>query len=177
MSPPNYHLGDELLMAYAAGSTNEAQSLLVASHITFCSECRARVQEFESLGGSILMEEPGEALDQGVLAKTLAALDTSSAETPSVEAIRTDELPPGAQWPRPLHPYLKGRRWQRVLPGVSRIDLDLCWDGEPLRLFSLKPKFKVPKHTHGGDEYQLVLRGGFTDLGEHYLPGDVAVRD
>ena len=35
----------------------------------------------------------------------------------------------------------------------------------------------MPQHSHEGEEYTLVLRGGFTDGELHFLPGDVATAD
>ena len=35
----------------------------------------------------------------------------------------------------------------------------------------------MPRHTHDGSELTLVLTGGFTERGNHFLRGDVAVAD
>ena len=49
-----HHLSDEYLVEYAAGSLPEAESLVVASHLSMCGECRARVETFESIGAVLL---------------------------------------------------------------------------------------------------------------------------
>ncbi|MEM6730187.1 MAG: ChrR family anti-sigma-E factor [Myxococcota bacterium] len=175
MSLPQHHLPDDLLMAYAAGTTNEAQSLLVATHLTYCPRCRERVAEFETLGGTLLIEGEPLTVSEDLMSRTMNALNEETFPTRQ-ETVSQSELADGVNWPRPLQPYVRGRRWKRVLPAVESIELPLSWDGEPLRAFRLRPKFKVPRHTHTADEYQIVLRGGFQDMGEHYAPGDVAVR-
>ena len=37
-----YHLSDELLLSYSAGTLDEASSLLVATHLALCPHCRSR---------------------------------------------------------------------------------------------------------------------------------------
>ena len=43
-----HHPEEDLLLAYAAGGTDAAISLILATHLTFCPECRAGV----ALGGA-----------------------------------------------------------------------------------------------------------------------------
>jgi len=50
----HHHPTDATLLAYAAGSLNESLSVLVATHVAMCPECRAKVEEYEALGGDIL---------------------------------------------------------------------------------------------------------------------------
>ena len=54
MSQINHHLTDALLMAYSAGTLPEAFSLVVATHISMCDECRAQAGSFDFVGGQIL---------------------------------------------------------------------------------------------------------------------------
>ena len=49
MDQINYHLTDDLLMGYASGILPEAFSLVVATHISLCDECRARLASFEAI--------------------------------------------------------------------------------------------------------------------------------
>ena len=49
--------------------------------------------------------------------------------------------------------------------------------GTITRLLSIAPEKALPQHSHEGAEYILVLRGGFTDGPDHFLPGDVAMAD
>ncbi len=175
MNPPSHHPTEDVLLAYAAGGATEAQSLLVATHLTYCPICRAQVRAFEDLGGMQLMENELHTVGPALLERTLSRLGEKL--DPPEPAPPTSSLPEGAAWPTSLQPYLRGLRWRRAVPGVERIELPINWDGEPVRVFRLRPGFTVPRHTHGGDEYQLVLQGGLWDLGEHFVVGDVATRD
>ena len=38
----HHHPGEELLLAYAAGASDEALSLIVATHMAYCATCRLR---------------------------------------------------------------------------------------------------------------------------------------
>ena len=51
-----HHLSDPLLIAYAAGNLPEAFGLVVATHVSLCDECRARLGAYEALGGAVLDE-------------------------------------------------------------------------------------------------------------------------
>lgn len=171
----DYHLPDELLMAYAAGTTHEAESLMVATHLTYCPVCREKVASFEEIGAAAMNTIESEPLPDDLFSQISARIDAADAVPPAVAPAPV--LPEGTEWPAPLAAYLDGLKWQRSIVGVELIELPLRWSGEPVRIFRLPPGFKVPEHTHAGDEYQLVLTGGFQDMGEHYRPGDVAVRN
>ena len=52
-----HHLGDDILMAYSAGTLPEAFSLMVATHISLCDTCRAQLETFDAVGGAMLEED------------------------------------------------------------------------------------------------------------------------
>ena len=52
----HHHPDDALLLAQAAGRLGSGHSLLVASHLENCAECRERVRALEAVGGSMLEE-------------------------------------------------------------------------------------------------------------------------
>ena len=72
MTLPNSHPSDALLMAYAAGSLDEGQSLVVATHLQLCPSCRHRLQLMEAVGG-VLLEDflKPMGLSQNELARAL----------------------------------------------------------------------------------------------------------
>ena len=71
MAEIKHHLSDALLMGYAAGALPEAFSLVVATHVSLCDDCRARLGAFEALGGAVVEEEAGIAMAEGSLEATL----------------------------------------------------------------------------------------------------------
>src|SRR4051812_30300783 len=88
MTPPVHHPPEELLLDYAAGSTDEPTSLTLATHLALCPECRDAVAGFESVGGALLEEIEPAALAPDALDRLLARLDeqvpASSPRSPAV---------------------------------------------------------------------------------------------
>ncbi len=70
-----HHLSDPLLMGYAAGTLPEAFSLVVATHVSLCDDCRARLEAFEAVGGAVLESETA-AMSEASLDACLARLTT-----------------------------------------------------------------------------------------------------
>ncbi|MEM9127907.1 MAG: transcriptional regulator, partial [Pseudomonadota bacterium] len=80
-----HHLTDEILMAYSAGTLPEAFSLMVASHISLCDQCRAVVESYDAIGGALLDEQISApvAMNGNSLDATLALI-AGGAPMPSV---------------------------------------------------------------------------------------------
>ena len=170
-----YHPSDELLVAYGAGSLDEAASLLVATHLALCPRCRAEVGRIEALGGAVIETLPPSDLGADALASVLARLDqlpgTPIARSPVVVA-------PGL--PSPLRDYLPASLdalpWKRLAAGIEQAIL-LQARGIRARLLRIGAGIVVPEHGHGGMELTMVLQGGFADQGQGYARGDVAMAD
>ena len=47
---PRHHPSEATILAYAAGALHEGLSLVVASHMAFCPECRDAVRGGEAIG-------------------------------------------------------------------------------------------------------------------------------
>lgn len=171
-----FHPTDDLLLAYAAGSLDQAMSLLVASHLTLCPRCRAEVSRAEALGGALLDEQPPSGSLDHLLDALLCRLDDP-------EPIVTRPAPitrPGSILPRPLQQAvggdLDGLRWKRLGQGLEQA-LVMQSGRSRARLYRIAPGLRIPEHGHDGTELTLVLQGGFSDVNGHYLPGDIATAD
>ena len=57
-----HHPDDALLLAYASGAADEAVSLILATHLSYCSQCRLRSGEMEAIGGALLEDMAPEPL-------------------------------------------------------------------------------------------------------------------
>ena len=77
---PQFHLGDDFLLDYAAGSLPEPVALLVATHLTLCAACRHKVDEFEAVGGAMLAEIEPVPLNERALITVLSTLDKTQSE-------------------------------------------------------------------------------------------------
>lgn len=169
-----HHPGEDVLLAYAAGSLSEPIALLVATHLTLCPDCRTEAGAYEALGGALLEDLPPAAVGPDRLAETLRRLDqeeTASASAPT---------PADPGLPQPLWDYVGGLdrlRWRWVMPGMRAADLGLGRHPVRTRLLRARAGLSIPRHGHAGTEATLVLAGGFTDEHGHCRRGDVRFAD
>jgi putative transcriptional regulator len=71
---------------------------------------------------------------------------------------------------------LARRRWQRPTLGLRVLELDVESEGK-CELIRIEPGLSIPKHTHEGPEYTLVLTGAFRDENGLYGVGEVSFAD
>lgn len=172
METIRHHITDAMLMAYSAGTLPEAFSLVTATHISMCDECRARLGSFEAVGGAVIDEIETTALGDDCLAATLERIRRA----PRVAA----RPRPRADLPQPLAEYVGGGldavRWRSVGGGV-RQSVFPSEHGATARLLLIPAGMSVPDHGHRGTEMTLVLRGAFRDETDRFGPGDVETAD
>ena len=161
-------------MGYAAGTLPEAFSLVVATHVSLCDECRAQLAAFDALGGSIV-EDAGEAeLAKDSFSATLARIAAGPAEPIRVRR------PADAVLPAPLADYAGGGlgqvRWQKLGGGVRQAILPTSREATA-RLLHIPGGVAVPDHGHRGTELTLVLQGAFRDGSDRFARGDIEVAD
>jgi putative transcriptional regulator len=173
MAKIKHHLTDALLMGYAAGALPEAFGLVVASHVSLCDECRARLGAFEALGGAVVEEAAQVAMAEGSLEATLARI--AGGPPPAAEAPKRH-----GPFPAPLASYVGGGpeavKWRGVAGGVNQAILPTA-KGSTVRLLSIPGGSAMPDHGHRGLELTLVLQGAFRDESDRFGPGDVEVAD
>ena len=169
-----HHPDDALLIAYASGASDEATSLIVATHMHYCAICRMRGKKLEAIGGSLLESLAPQPLSSGALEATLAKLDqVTPFERP--RRVSSRDGTPGV-----LRGYLGGDlrdvRWRRMGPQLSYAPL---FRRGPVaaRLLRGTPGADSGTHSHQGTEYTLVLQGGYTDATGSYAPGDLQVME
>ncbi len=175
MGQIKHHLSDSLLMAYAGGTLSEAFSLVVATHVSLCDECRARLGEFDVIGGCLLDRCESVPVATDALARTIAQIGGGVQE----HAARTRCGQPG-DLPQPLHDYtgrnLDEIRWRPMGGGVSQMRLATS-SGATARLLRIPGGTRLPDHGHRGLELTLVLSGAFHDEDDRFTPGDLEIAD
>ncbi len=173
MQQIKHHLNDCLLMGYAAGSLPEAFNLVVATHVSVCDDCRARMHAFDAIGGEIVAAADSVSLNEDCLAATLALIAASGKAPAPAPAM-------GGIFPRPLRDYVGGDldavQWKRVGGGVSQAVLK-THDAASVRLLRIPGGVAVPDHGHRGMELTLVLQGAFSDATDRFGAGDVEIAD
>lgn len=188
---------EELLFDYAAGTLPEPLALFVVSHLSLAPESRRRVRDFEAVGGTMIDNLEPASLSSDALDKVMARLDDATAvpATPAgaqaaaiagqrAGAARTEAGEADGQLPAPLRRYLgtddlAALNWKERSGQIAEYPLlpEHENSGYKTRLLRMAGGAAVPNHTHEGEEYTLVLEGGFSDSGSHYLPGDVSAAD
>ena len=179
-----HHLNDELLMAYSAGQLPEAFNLIVASHISLCDDCRARLATFDALGGALLEElcndgaSPSMAPD--ALSATMNRIAAMEAAAPAPSATGAPAGPACKVLPAPLRDYVGGGvdsiAWRSVGGGVRQSVLPTSREASA-RLLFIPGGVAVPAHSHRGIELTLVLQGAFRDEQDRFARGDIEIAD
>jgi putative transcriptional regulator len=144
----------------------------VATHISLCDECRARLGAYESLGGAVLDHAAPVAMAEDSLAATMARIRAGAPE-----AVPAPRRAPGIL-PAPLCDYVGGDladvRWRPVGMGVKQAILPTSRDATA-RLLYIPAGAAVPDHGHRGTELTLVLQGAFVDETARFGRGDIEI--
>jgi len=165
---------EELLLDYAAGGLAEGPALAVSVHVALDAGARRMVDRLGMLAGALLDGEREAAVGDEALLQTLARLDGMAVEARSEQAAAVA----GPVWaPPPLRRYLgAASRWQhRRMGGFDEMPLHLHDGSHRASLLRLEPGRGLPQHRHIGDEYTVVMQGGFTDGSGSYAAGDFCV--
>jgi len=120
---PNHHLDYSTILAYAAGTLNEAFTVVAASHIAVCSTCREAVRAAEAVGGELLEAMADADVSADCRARTLAALEQATLHRLPLPA-------PRSQLPAPLARLIQTGNfddiaWKKKAPGVAMFDVKL----------------------------------------------------
>lgn len=174
---PTHHPSDTLLIAYAAGTTTEAEALAISTHLTFCPDCRAKDMAAEAVGGALLDGIEAAPMRVGTLQSTLARLDDVAPTAPK-HTTRPKGMPEGL--PTSLATYaadaLLETGWRVVAPGIRQLAFHTAGVTKA-RLLKLKPGTVLPEHGHQGTELTILLAGSYTDELGHFERGDMAELD
>lgn len=185
MTVPFHHPDDQLLIGYASGQERAGKSLLVATHLAYCPDCRQRVASYEALCGNWLEELPC-AVDDGLdaLLDRMDGLLTAVRTPPEPVPIapHAADRTCGRLVPEPLRSWLPHAidtptddgSWREISKGVWLSGWERTLSGTTIRLLRMASDAPVPAHRHTADELLLVLRGAFRDEYGSYGLGDVA---
>lgn len=162
-------------MSYAAGALPEAFNLVVATHISMCDECRARLETFEAIGGAVLDSAEPETSSNALTVDLAATLDRIKAQ--DVETTTPRKVVPGV-FPKALQDYVGGDleavKWRPVGMGVRQAILDTS-NSASVRLLYIPAGKALPDHGHHGTEMTLVLQGAFRDDHDRFGRGDIEI--
>lgn len=175
----NHHINDATLMAYSAGSLSTSLNFVVATHLSMCATCRAKLEQFDTIGAANLNDLPVVSMNANALENVMALIDADNShidDLASVQSANQNGLPnPLAQY---LPEGLDGIKWKTMAPGIKTYAIpEVNVEQGSLRLLKIAPGITIPEHTHTGGELTLVLRGSFQDEIGRFCAGDLADLD
>ncbi|NBC20054.1 MAG: hypothetical protein GVY06_03245 [Alphaproteobacteria bacterium] len=171
----------ELYSAYAAGCLDPSFALLVETQAALRNDISEAIAVGEAISGLFLEAEAPARMTDGALERAFAAIDAEAPVAARRHAAKAagEALAEIIALPEPLREVALDAAgdsgWKMVAPGLKRLKLDTGGLAES-ELFRIGPGISVPRHTHEGNEYTLVVAGGFTDGSGSYGPGDLAVK-
>ena len=176
MMQSNYDL---ILMEYAAGTLDEATSLVISAHAALSPYARRRLDRFDGLGGLLLENCCGETpMAANALEKTLARLSEHPAKTDvNIEEEDAGCFLEGLALPSCFKAYVQEAHWQTIYPGMAIQTVDTVCTKSRARLLKVDPGVKTPEHSHRGREITLMLDGAFHDESGTYSRGDLIIVD
>lgn len=189
------HPGGDWLSAYAAGTLPLGQSLCLAAHLEFCSQCRQNYSRLNQLGGELMQSLTPAPSAKLSIDELMARIDTQpkkpqqdiEAEGLDLSAAATKMGTKGRAKqddtvvPRSLQKFIpegyQKLKWSRISPSIR--SAELCRDDKGLKveLLRIKPGGSSPTHTHLGDELTMILQGSFSDETGVYHTGDFMACD
>jgi putative transcriptional regulator len=168
MTVIHHHPFDLTLAEFAAGTLDEGRALVVATHMSKCSQCRAVARSFERTRAVVMEDTDRAPMSPDALQRALQAVSSERPQRPIVQRGDADR----SHLPFPLSAYPLGP-WRRIWRHVHWRHVQVAPDGGT-RVFMLKaaPSTKIPAHFHDGLEWTCILQGAFRHRLGHYGPGD-----
>ena len=168
MKTITHHAPESLLASYTSGSSTYPFALVIAAHVSMCTECRAALETQQAIGGQLLESCASTLLSADLKDRVLTLLDVD--EEPASDYHRS------GIYPEPVVEALKGSapRWKSLGMGVRQCVLSHDSAGS-VRLLHIPPGQAVPDHGHNGLELTLVLQGSFSDETGRFRLGDLEV--
>lgn len=175
----------EIYSSYAAGCLDPAFCLLVETQAALRPDVERAVARAETIAGVFFENEASAALSDGAIDKAMAMIDAFEAgETPSAARANAihhagEGLSELLDLPEPLRETaltsFQNQKWQGLTQGIRRLKLETGSQAE-IELYRIEPGCTVPRHSHAGSEFTLVVAGGFSDESGSFGPGDISLK-
>lgn len=171
-----YH---SLMLAYATGSLNQAENLIVSAHVSMSHKGRKVLSHYESLCGALFENECAPvAMSDDSLQNLMSRIDES---VDNRSDIKHSNFLKDVCVPSCLHGALleqnKKPEWSFIMPGLHYYILDMECQKNKIEFLKAKPNLKTPTHAHHGMEITLILDGAYIDETGKYEVGDLFVLD
>ncbi|WP_371395471.1 cupin domain-containing protein [Fretibacter rubidus] len=164
---------------FANGRLSVAKHLMLVCQSEISPDIAQEIAFTEEVSASLMMDSPhSRSLTPEFIGNVLAALPEVRAGVIS----RNDNQNPRLSMAPPtlrdiLGHGLRDMKWRSFIPGVATHDIvgDRAYDGDRLYLMKVKAGMKMPEHDHNGEEWTLILKGGYRVNGQRFTRGDLHV--
>ena len=183
MQKINWHPSSEMLLNHAMGNTNEAESLIISSHITYCSACKAEVAKYENIGGFYLKNHEELKVSKSLWNNLLDKIEDTTQDREKTNfldyRIKTSLENNGVRIPSFLHQYLPNasdtKNWSSTINNVKYYNINFNESDYKGKMLEIPPGKIMPKHSHEGVEATMVFHGGYSDESGNYNKGDLVI--
>ncbi len=171
---PKHHPCCNTLLRYAAGTLSPAMHMFVATHLTFCPQCRQELQTYESEAGLGLENLPPEQLDVSCLQNLLTKIDESG-PIACIDVTIPITSPQAYRYPEPLQ-TVAGATGERIRWESSN---GYRWWAIPENIASQTQIYKINHHQNvaqvsfGKQAVIMILDGMIETDKVHYHRGDI----
>ncbi|KCZ82603.1 anti-ECFsigma factor ChrR [Hyphomonas adhaerens MHS-3] len=172
---------DDWLAMQSAGSLSPFKQLLLTCQADINPRLRDAITSNDHVAGAMLESAKPAALSDDFLTRLNTRLDADLPVQSEANGETRDEDGRPEWMPAPLADYIRrsGSRlkWRSAGLGVQRARLGRNRRGERLYLLRAKPGLPVPRHSHSGQEWTLVLAGGYKSGSQQFVAGDLHQED
>ena len=156
---------NQLIFDYASGSLGFSKSVFASTYLYLNSKASNINSTFEAMLGEDLLN------NDNIPVTKLKYTDCLKNEKNDTNEIYAD-VSPISKLVGPLNQI----KWKQVYKGFKEFTPKVSDENE-LKLIKMDPGASVPLHSHGGQEYILVLSGSFCDEYGNYNKGDMQIND
>ncbi len=181
MMPHPTPVFSDLYASYAAGCLDPAFALMLETQAELRPDLSRTLRAHEAISGICLETAEQTRLRGGALNEVLAVIDeidlagACSCTAARAASAAMDEI---LALPEPLRAAaidaIGQKGWDPMGRGLKRLALSTSSRME-VELYRISPGASIPRHSHKGSEYTLVVAGGFSDERGSYGPGDVVI--
>lgn len=166
----HWHPSSDQLLEFCAGSGSSAMSIMLSTHLHFCSDCRRRVNEYQSTAAVMFELQPIVEVEQDSFTNLLAKIKSEPVQLKPTVKKAPSRFPPVIE--KLMKNGTESLDWQKPMKNLRVSKLLKDESGLILGIHHLKSGGRIPHHTHRGAEISVVMEGGFSDEMGSYGPGD-----
>ena len=168
-----------VIMDYAVGNLSPAKHIIVACQAEISNDVARAVSFQEDIAANMLEDGPSVPLSSHFIGEALARLPMNCANDRELSQQQSTNFAPQTL-KDVLGEGLKNMRWTSLVPGVAVHNVlgsRRQKTGDRLYLLKAKAGMKMPPHSHNGEEWTLILQGGYSEDGVSYQRGDLHIEN